>query len=347
MRTTSLLTAALCFAILAGSGAAQCTLGGGMVDLKIDGVVATGQVLDVTVGAGGSSEIALTDLTGASGDAFILAAGPSIACQSIFLAWGSTFDVAAPGIVLNGIAPATPMDMMAVTDFSITFPVDCAAAGSNGPALQAVHVAPALAPFFLHNTGAIQASYVDNAPVSVTFENWGDDAAVLFNGASSCGIAGVPMVYGGVAYQDIYISSNGPLTFTGGTNDFSASTAELFSGWGSGYPGVAPRWEDMSRSSALNDKVIVTQDVANGTVEFDFQGMEHWGSGAPLGDWKCTFGLAGPGSVVIDLTNALPGGVCVAAKFIEDCCNCVPDGCLHQFLLCRSTPVVPSGHGSP
>jgi hypothetical protein len=172
--------------------------------------------------------------------------------------------------------------------------------------LQAIHTAVA-PPFNLAITGAIQAVYAAPATIVTTYENWGDDAAV-YHSTQNCPGSSANMLFGTVAYQHAYICSNGPITFTGGTDDFGASAADLFSGWAGGFPGVAPRWEDMANSAALNDKLIITEDVVNNTVEFSFLGNEHWGSGAPLGDWTCTFGLAGPGSVVIDLTNALPGG---------------------------------------
>ena len=299
--------AILCFALVAAGAAAQCTPGAGLVELSVNGTAAAGQLITLAGEPGGTTTISLTDTTGAPGDAFILAAGNGIVCQSIFLVFGGTIDITSPMVVLNGLAPTTVFDAMAKTDFAMTYPTECSVNGITTPAIQAIHVAPTMPPYFVRETGAIQIAYAAASTIVTTYENWGDDAAV-YHSTQNCPGSSANMLFGTVAYQHAYICSNGPITFTGGTDDFGASAADLFSGWAGGFPGVAPRWEDMANSAALNDKLIITEDVVNNTVEFSFLGNEHWGSGAPLGDWTCTFGLAGPGSVVIDLTNALPGG---------------------------------------
>ena len=319
MNRVSLFTVALCFALVAGGAAAQCTSSTGSVDLELNGNIATGQVIAASGLPGGTTTISLSDSGGAPGDAFILVGGNAIACQSIFFVFGGTLDVAGAGILLNGISPATPLDQMAVTDFSISYGTDCTANGTSGPALQAVHMAPAAAPYFLAVTGAAQATYSVPQTLVTVYENWGDDAAVLHSTQAACpGGPSANMQFGTVAYQDVYISSNGPLSFNGGTGDYSATALEHFNGYSLGFPGVAPRWEDMQNSATLNDQVIVTTDLVNNTAAFRFVGQAAWGSGALLGEWTCTFGLAGPGSVVIDLSLALPAA--------ENCVVGVTDG---------------------
>jgi len=307
MNRVPFIAAALCFAILAGGAAAQCTPSTGSVDLTLNGNVAAGQTLNLTGAPGATTTIALSH-TGGAAVPFILAGGNAIACQTLFLAFGGTIDIVGADVLLNGFTPTTVLDLLATTDFSITYGTECSANGASGPALQAVHAEPGVPPFNLAVTGAIQAAY--SAPagiISTTYENWGDDSAVMHSTAPACpGGASTTMLMGTVNYQEAYICSNGPITFGGGTNDFSSTAGELFSGWAAGYPGVSPRWEDMGRPSALNDKLTITEDTVNNTVEFSFTGQEAWGSGAALGDWKCTFGAAGPGSIVIDLSAALP-----------------------------------------
>jgi len=305
MNRVSFITAALCFAIMAGGAAAQCTASTGSVNLELNGNVAAGQTVNLVGQTGGTTTISLSH-GAAAAVPFILVGGNAVACQTIFLAFGGTLDVAGAAILLNGFAPATVLDALATTDFSITYATECSANGSSGPALQAVHAEPGAAPYNLAITGAIQGAYSSGGIIVTTYENFGDDSSVAHSTAAVCtGGADTSMHFGGAVYQVAHISSNGPVSFTGGTGDYSSSTGEFFSGFNAGYPGVAPRWEDMGNSSTVGDMVQVTSDTSLNTVEFKFIGQLAWGNGAPLGEWSCTFGLAGPGSVVIDLSNAL------------------------------------------
>jgi len=139
----------------------------------------------------------------------------------------------------------------------------------------------------------------------------GDDAsqmhALTQPGANS-------IVYGGVPYGTIYLGSNSMVTFGVGSADFSPSMAEFFAGWQAtpttaANPGVALYWADYARGSVTTDDITVIEDGTLGTVEVQYNNQVYWDGQGLAGSWSCTFGLLGPGSVTIDLTNVLLNNV--------------------------------------
>lgn len=309
MRLASFAALALiCACALTGSLTAQCTAGGGSVDLGINGNIGIGQV--VTVQMPSTLDITLTDNNG-PGNPFILLAGSGISCMAIPLAWGGSVDLAGISIVADGISPVTVFDFMAVTDFQVSVPANCSQAGTNGPALQAIHQDPTAAPIFFNHTGAAGILYSNAALITTVYDALGDDSSVQhLLGMDPCaGYNGQSITFGGATYSDLYIGSNGQVTFNGGSNDFSPTTAEFFSGWNSGLPGVAVFWIDLARSSAVSDSVVITEDLVAGTVSVDYKNQEFWSSQTPAGDFSCTFGALGIDTLTIDLTATLPGAV--------------------------------------
>ena len=288
---------------------AQCSPGSGTTTLSINGTPAAGQVVSIPVTSTTTTEISMADSVGGGALPFVLLVGTGISCQSIFLTWGGTIDLSSPQILFNGISPSSFLDVSAKTNWSSSFPTGCYWAGNTAAAFQSVCTEPTMPPLFFRETGAIQATYVANGTVTTVYNAIGDDAFVAHTLSGACGTSG-SILFGGLSYSSIYISSNGPITFGTGTNGFSATTAGFFSGFSSSLPGVSPRWCDMGRNTALNDQVTVIEDAAAGYIECQFTGQEAWNSGTPLGAWSCRIANASGGSsgtrVTLDFTASLP-----------------------------------------
>ena len=279
----------------------------GAVGLRINGVVPSGNTAvehDVSV----SSAVLSLNVSGtAAGRSFALLFGAAIACPGIPVPWTATVDLAQPVVVLDGFFPATFFDALAVTPFQVAVPVGCALQGTVGPAIQAIYAEPQDAPYFLNNTTAGRPFFT--ATATTTYSLLGDDDFV--GHTLVC-----PITFGGQSYTQLYCGSNGQVTFRNGDTDPSPTPSEFFAGFQSAptpaaaaatTPGVAVLWADFHRSTYSGDSVVVDEDRSLGTVKVSYLGMQWYNSQNPAGDFAATFGALGPGSVVIDLTQALPG----------------------------------------
>ncbi len=295
----------LCACALIGSATAQCTTGGGAVDLTLNGTIGIGQTIAIEMPS--TLDISLIDNV-APGNAFILVAGNGILCGAIPLVWGGSIDVAAPAIVANGVTPSTIIDFMCTTDFTVSVPTSCTMAGLTGPSFQAIHVDPAAAPYFFNHTGAAEILYSNAATMTTVYDAMADDSSTQhILGMDPCsGYNGMSITLGGNVYSSLFIGSNGQVTFGGGSTDFTPTLAEFFNGWASGLVGVATLWTDLARTG-VPDSVVVTEDLGLGTVKVEYKNQQWWGSSTPAGNWNCTFGALGIDTFTIDLTAVLPG----------------------------------------
>jgi hypothetical protein len=216
--------------------------------------------------------------------------------------------LAGPAIIANGITPSTIIDYMCTTDFTASVPTSCAMAGLTGPSLQAIHVDPAAPPIFFNHTGAAEILFSNASVITTVYDALADDSTTQhLLGMDPCaGYNGMAIALGGNVYSDLFIGSNGQITFGGGSTDFTPTLAEFFNGFLSGYVGIATLWTDLARTG-VPDSVVVTEDLGLGTVMVEYKNQQWWGSSTPAGDWNCTFGALGIDTFTIDLTAVLPG----------------------------------------
>lgn len=162
------------------------------------------------------------------------------------------------------------------------------------------------------STFTLPAAFLFSPANSVTtvYAALGDDAfqahTLTQPGANS-------ITYGGVPYSTLFLGSNGQVTFTVGSGDFSSTMPELFAGWQAtpstvANPGIATYWADFARGGVPDD-ITVIEDGTLATVEVQYNNQEYWDSQGAAGSWKTTFGLLGPGSVTIDLSGVLLNNV--------------------------------------
>jgi hypothetical protein len=122
----------------------------------------------------------------------------------------------------------------------------------------------------------------------------------------------------GQSYTEFYIGSNGYITFTAGSDDFTESLAELFSGWQpsptffAANPGVAVLWSDLNYAGSNNtgSTYRVLEDTTTGEVKVSFVDQIYWSTQSNAGIASATFNTLSTQSVVMDHTlTTLPSGV--------------------------------------
>lgn len=319
----AILLALLISGAFVADATAQCSTGSGTTSLLINNTSAVGQALTIEVSADTQTSIKVEDSVGGGGHPFILAVGAGLSCQSIYLTWGGTLDITSPQILLNGMMPSNVLDMTAKTDWTYTYPTGCLWNGNTSAAIQAVCAEPTLPPFFVRETGAIQATYVASSAATTTYAAFSDDSFQSHSFIGNCGGSPVSIEFGGTAYTDIYFSSNGIVSFGASSTDYSPTAAEFFGGFGVGAPGVATRWYDYASSQSGSSSVKITEDSAAGSVEVQYIHMKSNHTGSNQGDWSCRFapatgtGASGSGTMVtLDFTNSITDFISFQTYFI-------------------------------
>ncbi|HGY89859.1 MAG TPA: hypothetical protein ENK43_01665 [Planctomycetes bacterium] len=133
----------------------------------------------------------------------------------------------------------------------------------------------------------------------------GDDSSMLVN-------LSVPVTLYGQTFTSLFMNSNGYVTFAQGSPFFSESFPLFFDGnvTGVANPMVALWFSDLNNGGLTSGATYdVIEDSMTGTVTCAFNNQNHWASGAPAGNFSCTFDpfLFGPGSVTLDYTSFLAG----------------------------------------
>ena len=310
------LLSTLAIVALASVSFAQFELGGGLIDLRINGTIPStsslgghqcnvNQVATIavneTAGPGIQRQFAmLIDFAGLSAGAFVI---PGL----------GTIDLAAPAVVINSIIPSSALDLLAVTNFSLSFQFTTAnCVALVGPAVQAIglDLAGPILPYTLTQAGQL----ISTGSSSTTYPSVGDDT--FFTYVPVC----TPTItYAGTTYPSCIIGSNGMVTFTTGTGDFTPTAPEFFNGFRpiatvGTNPGVASVWNDWFPSSNTTDNIVVT-DFGNGDLNVAYNNQSHWASLLPAGNWNVTFGAA-TDTVTINAGGYIDGNASDAAGII-------------------------------
>lgn len=123
----------------------------------------------------------------------------------------------------------------------------------------------------------------------------------------------VPITYYGTVHNQVILNSNGYVSFTSGSGDFTPSTAEFFNGWNlPPNPGVGIVYTDLnSGGTGSGASTTVLEDMNTGIVRIDYNNQNWWSTVEPAGNFSCTFGTLGPNSVEIDTSGLLAAGAAI------------------------------------
>ncbi|MCA9323339.1 MAG: hypothetical protein KDB53_21555, partial [Planctomycetes bacterium] len=298
------------------SATARMTVNGQQAQL----VSPTTHQLPINVTSQTTLALAMTSTNVGAG--IILLASPiNMSGPVLNVPWGASLDVGTPGLgtivnvvgVVDGIGfTVNPLlDLFARTNsagsytFTGSLSPGFSALADPSIAFQAIMADPTNVPLPLRNTAAADCVFF-NGPLVTTYLLGDDDWAAhsLVN----------PITFCGQARTQIFINSNGFLTFANGQNDWEPDMPKFFNGFrlpmvSGANPGVALAFADLntSGSGVTGSTYDVAENLVTGNTKVTYRNQLWWGSnfgaGAPAGDFSAEFGLNGPGSVTLDYTN--------------------------------------------
>lgn len=155
------------------------------------------------------------------------------------------------------------------------------------------------------------SAVVNAAGTAFTSYTQGDDANV------NHALAGTNSInWYGVNYTNLFIGSNGQITFVNGSSSFGDSAAASFAGFNGvldATPGASAMWMDINGS--LGGTYDVSEDLVLNTTTVTFNGVTEFGQAAPMGVFSVAFETLGPNSAVMDYTGIVvdPVGGCTVA----------------------------------
>ncbi|MAB88936.1 MAG: hypothetical protein CMJ90_05705 [Planctomycetes bacterium] len=212
------------------------------------------------------------EISGLSGSGVIGAISPTAAIGGVPLGSGTvdislgqaTFFVDATG----GLAPNNPWNAFAQTDANGQWSV---AVNASLPVGVLGHIQYGIAgPGYPGGTEVTQAHTVTNTALlcagAANPGPNGDDSTLqvlIQNGL---------FTFYGTAYSDLWINSNGNITFVAGDTDFTSTEAEFLAN----NPRIAPCWDDFSPNVA--GAITYQEDPATGTVTVVFNAVPHFAS---------------------------------------------------------------------
>lgn len=260
MRSLTLAVAAV--VALAGSAFGQYEVNKAGASLNVDGLTTDGTFAASApyfIGSGATlnfstSSVGLTfDI--AYNNAALVAPGTPLAGQSVNLdiAQGFTFLSGGPGFTAFGGG-------LGANGFAVSLAITAPAAPTD-LSLQAYAIDPT-APGGL---ALSQGSHMSVTNSIVATPSLSDDSF-------SQQTLGQPFTYYGVTYNDVFIGSNGFLTFGAGSTDFSESVAEFLSM----QPRIAGLWDDLNPS--LGGTVTYVSDAGTGATTVTFTGISEFGT---------------------------------------------------------------------
>jgi hypothetical protein len=111
----------------------------------------------------------------------------------------------------------------------------------------------------------------------------------------------------GVAYQQLFVGSNGIITFGNGTNLFVSTTPAFFNGIGGlPNPAVAALWANLNLGGTASGATYsVIENFCTGEIEVVFANQNYAISASAAGTFRITFGVLGPDSIRFDYSQLL------------------------------------------
>ncbi len=307
------LTAALA---MAPAAQAQLTINDANASLDINGVqpsVSDPVAHTVAVNTAQPSNLDIHINSGANADAgfALLASGLPITGPQLATSWGDSIDVGGAGLsgvnlVMDGIGnTGNPLlDPFAATngsgDFDLVVTTPLFLTGAS-VAVQAIVSDPTAMPFPFDNTEAGDMVFAVGAvTTSYTLADDGNVQHTLIT----------PINLGGMVFNDVFMNSNGYITFVAGSGDFSETMGEFFNGWNTpGNAGVALAYSDLNRMGTMSGATYDVVEAPNGMVECQFNSQNWWGANASsAGNFKAIFNdpTQPAGTVILDLSGLTP-----------------------------------------
>jgi hypothetical protein len=289
------ICALLALAVIAGGTLAQCSGYHGGVSLTLNGTdpgTLAGNLL--TVSSPYSLALEVADANGANFP-LILIGGTAILCGALPATPTLSIDVAGAAVIVDGTGtglgtPALSGLGNTPLNFSIGFPT-VIWQGLNGPALQAIILDPSAGtpvPFISTSAGQ---PYFSNA--TTTTYILPDDGGV------SHALGGAGISWGGVMQTTVYLNSNGQITFSAVTGDFTQTLAEHFSGFAGAGAGVSVMYCDLNRIG-LGSDTSITENLLTGDVTVNYNNQNWWATPEPAGSFSANF--TGP-LLTLDYSN--------------------------------------------
>jgi hypothetical protein len=229
-------------------------------------------------------------LGGVPGSPFIVAGSASLRPAGLPAFGGLVdLDVASLSIVLDGLAdPAFTLDATGSWTAALPIPAN-APIGAQG-AWQGLFADPTT-PIGASLSAATRATVAPG--ITVTPLVLGNDTFVNVDVSSY----GLSLPFYGQSYSSVFVNSNGLLTFTVGTNDFSPTQLEMLA-W---MPRICGNWSDLRPDSGGAVTLTVDQSTAAPFVQVGFAAVPDNGMlphdftmriyAAPVGDVVISHGL--------------------------------------------------------
>ena len=308
------LTAALA---LAPAAQAQLTINDANASLDINGVQPSvsdpvAHTVMVNTAQPGTLDIHVSSGSNANVGVIMLASPLSITGPQLLVPWGDSIDIGGPNfasvsLVLDGVGGTanTLLDPFARTngtgDFNLvsTLPTFLANAADPSVAIQCIVEDPTASPMFDNTEAGDMVFAVGAVTTSYTLNDDGSVQHPLIT----------PINLGGMVFSDVFMNSNGFITFVAGSNDFSETMGEFFNGWNTaGNAGVALAYSDLNRGGTTSGATYDVLEAPSGLVECQFNNQNWWGPQTSAGNFKAVFNdPAQPaGTVILDLSGLTP-----------------------------------------
>ena len=227
-----------------------------------------------------------------------------------FGAGGGSIDMTMAGIevVLNGFAPGV-LGLFSKTDSNGLFAISTVAPVGLVDlrvCFQAIVADPSAAGgmFMLDNTEL--GSVLFQGSITNLIPGLPDDGFVQH-------LLNVPISLYGQQHTQLFVGSNGYITFNAGADDFSESLADFFGGLGSNpgtnppNPAVALYYSDLNNggSGVTGSTYKIIENLVTNTVEVQFKNQQHWAANQPAGDFSVLFSNDDK-RITFDYTNFIP-----------------------------------------
>jgi hypothetical protein len=232
---------------------------------------------------GGSTFLAIDVFSALGTPEKVILIGGVLGCGAVPVPWGGSLDFSAGSALIDGFGMSVgPLDAFASTPFSLFLSTGGSglAAGQCAGTVQCIVTDPTNPIFPLRNSIAIQM-----CGDLETVYTLGDDANVQH----TLSVAN-PINFCGGSYTQLYVGSNGVVSFGSGSNDFTETMPDFFNGFGTiaPNPGVAVCYSDLNNGGTSSGATYAVIEGPNG-VTVEYRNQNHWAPNEPAGTFSCTF----------------------------------------------------------